>query len=539
MRVLVWTVLIALLATSSADADRRRRKPATTAKAKKDKKSKKDEKPAPAPRAPGPHDAEVKKLLDSIVTATGTERDRLVKKLDALAGKAVPAIGEWLQREHEFDDALRRKVLEDIHADVPDKKGRFTPTRVTKKEQQADEQVDWLASLDKADPHDGATGEVYADVAAIRALAASKKVEAAQVIFDTAFGDTMLYRDECGRYLRKMEPYSIPALTFESKSRKRDRHRYANWQLERLDRQEPEKALSAATGDEQLQAAILGVFLETHHREAVHAVWAYVDNNSPLVRAAARRTWMGYITGPAPRPAPRHKLKLPGGKLTKKPKPLWLTYRELADNELRKAANELLHEDYKIAEQGIGDDDPKVRIEPIDQVEVTKRLFAYFDGERAKHDAAQWQAAKAKSDKGDLAGAATMLDQLVAQTPDRKERTQMAAIYASYGKQLENASKWSEAAAAYSKAYGLDPQQSSLAAHHYALGKALETKGKDGGPDYRAAVALDPSYAPARQAADRIESAHSRPIWMLYAAVGAGLLAMLLFGAAMLRRRAS
>ena len=53
---------------------------------------------------------------------------------------------------------------------------------------------------------------------------------------------------------------------------------------------------------------------------------------------------MAYITGPPPPPAPMKKLVLPGGKLTKKEKPLWLTYRELADNELRKARNELLHD---------------------------------------------------------------------------------------------------------------------------------------------------------------------------------------------------
>ena len=172
---------------------------------------------------------------------------------------------------------------------------------------------------------------------------------------------------------------------------------------------------------------------------------------------------------------------------------------------------------------------------------MTKRLFAYYDGERTKRDAAQWQAAKAKADGNDLAAATTMLDQLIATNPERAERAEMAKLYLAFAKQLETAQKWSEAAAAYSKAHGLDPKQPTLAALHFSLGKALEATGKDGGPDFRTAIALDPEYAPAKaaaRAADRDDVAGAnKPQWMLYAAIGAGGLAMLLFGAAMMMRR--
>ena len=59
----------------------------------------------------------------------------------------------------------------------------------------------------------------------------------------------------------------------------------------------------------------------------------------------------------------------------------------------------------------------------------------------------------------------------------------------------------------------------------------------DGGPDFRRAIALEPDYAPARTAAREVAAA-ARPSWMLYAAAGAGALAMMLFAAAMIRRRA-
>jgi tetratricopeptide (TPR) repeat protein len=237
------------------------------------------------------------------------------------------------------------------------------------------------------------------------------------------------------------------------------------------------------------------------------------------------------------------KLMLPGGKLTKKEKPLWLTYRELADNELRYAANELLHEDYPIQDpMSLDDKDDPRNLVKINLQEVTKRLFDYYDAERAKLDAAEWAAAKAKADAGELATAIAMLDRLIAANPERGERDHMATIYLAWAKHLEQKQQWADAAAAYSKVHGLDPKGAkateALAAHHYTLGKALEAQGKDGGADYRAAVALKPDYASAQTAAKRVETA-DRPVWMIYGAVVAAALAAMLFAVAMMRRRAA
>jgi hypothetical protein len=506
---------------------------------------------ASAAAAPGPDDARAVAILERIVAGPDTAaRKAAITELTQIAPRTIDAIGAWLQREHRSDVAERRTVLVEINASVPDKTGKFSqPARPTGKELKADDDLDWQAALLALDPAPAAATEAIADDAAIRALAETRDVHAAQLIFDAAFRpDTMIYRDECGRYLRKMEPESIPALTAESMAKDYDRRRYATWQLERLDRQEPGKALDAALGDEALTIAILDVFRRTHHREAVHAVWRRVDADSPRVRAAARAAWIDYITGPPPPPAPVAKLNLPGGKKTKKPKPLWLTYRELADNELRKAANELLHEDYPLEDPTLEDEEDdrprKSKTVKVDLEQLTQRLFGYYDGERAKREAAEWAAAKARSEAGDLAAATALVDRMLAANPDRGDRgarAEMARLYVAWGKQLESKQRWADAAAAYSKAHGLDSQGTSakdaLAAHHYTLGKALEGQGKDGGPDFRRAVALKPDYAPARSAAREIASA-DRPVWMLYAAAGAAVAAMMLFAAAMMRRRA-
>lgn len=502
---------------------------------------------APEPRKPGPDDAKAVAVLEKIVAGPdAAARKAAIAELAKVAPTTIEAIGEWVARPHQTEQADRRKVLAEIKAAVPDKTGRFnTPPRQSGKELQADDEIDWLEALLEADAALTGLGEVIADVAAIRALAATRDLGAAAVMFGIAFGeDSIIYRDEVGRYLRKMEPYSVPALTREAAAGKGpERQRYATWQLERIDRQDPLKALAAAAGDERLMVGVIEAFRATKLREAVHAVWTKIDDDSPRVRAAARAAWMDYITGPPPKPAPRKKLTLPGGKLTKKEKPLWLTYRELADNELRKAANELLHEDYPLEDETSLDDKPvATKSEKIDLEAVTKRLFAHFDGERAKQEGAQWAAARVKADAGDLQTAAAMLDRLIATNPERGERAEMAKVYARWGKQLEDKQQWAEASAAYSKAHGLDPKGTGatdrLAAHHYALGKALEGQGKDGGPDFRRAVALKPDYAPAQSAADRASSS-GRPTWMLFAAVIAAAIAMGLFGIAMLRRRAA
>lgn len=505
-----------------------------------------DPPPRSSPAASSPPATPVSPATQAVLDRIGKGDKAAIGELTKVAPTSVAELGTFLRRAHTASVDERRGVLASFEASVPDKKGRFVvPQRKTAKEEQALDDLDWLAQLQKIQAQSPAVTETMTDVAVIRALSTTQDINAAQILFDSAFWDeTMIYRDEVGRYLRKMEPYCIPALMRESQSRNFDRKRYSNYQLERLDRQEPGKALGAATGDESLVMAILDVYRATKHREAVHAVWGKVNADSARVRAKAREAWSAYIEGPPPPPAPMKKLQLPGGKLTKKEKPLWLTYRELADNEVRKQSNDLLGTDYPIVDPTLDDSDEGKRPKTapkIDLVSVTKELYAYFDKQRTDANAKQWAEAEAKAKAGDLAGATTLLDRLLAANPDHGSKAQMAQVYLAYGKELEAKQKWPEAAAAYSKAQGLAPTGpdavQALAAHHYTQGKALEAAGKDGGPDYRKAVALRPDYATAKAAAVRVGGG-SRPVWMLYAAACAAILGLGLLGAAMVRRRA-
>ena len=472
----------------------------------------------------------VHELLAAISSApSAAAREAAAKELTAIGAPAVPTLATFLARDRASSSDARHDVLKSIHASVPDKTGRFsTPSRQEAKEVKADDALDWFASLVKLPLDTAGLGDVLADVAALRALAASKDMAGAKAIFDVSFApSTMMYRDECGRLLRAMQPYSIPELIRAAQSQHGDgdRARYANYQLERIDRQDPDKALASAATDEILLVAILDAFRETHHREAVHAVLTMIDNDAPRVRAAAREAWMAYVTGPPPPPAPKKKLVIPGGKTADKETALWLTYRELADQELRTQSEDLFGET-------IGEH------EKYDLEALSKRIFAFHDGERKKREDVEFAAGKTKADAGDAAGAAQVFDRLLAANPERPERAQMAKTYLALAEKLEQAQTWPDAAAAFSKAQGLDPSGPSanhaLARYHFALGRVLQAQNKDGSAEFRAAAVLEPTFTEAKKAA--VEPPKKMP-WLLFGGIGAGGLAILLFIGGVMRKQ--
>lgn len=481
---------------------------------------------------PGPARADdaarVGELLTSIEAGQG-DRAAALTELTKLAPRNVPAFATFLGRARTATIDQRRAVLRAIKASVPDADGKFeTPKRQKAEQIRADDEFDWLAALAGVDPALPGLGAVWADIAAVRALTATGHIDAASVIVDTAFGkDTMIYRDECGRRLRQMAPYSLPPLTIASQATDKARARYANFQLERMDRQEPGKAMEATAHDEELRVTLLEAFGKAHHREAVATVFKFVDDDAPRVRAAARAAWLEYVSGPPPPPAPKIHLQLTGGKKDRKLTALYLTYRELAVIELERASEELLG-------KPVPDD------ATIDPVAVSKEVFAFHDGERAKRDGERFRAAVDKARAGDLAGAAAGLDQLLAENPELSNRAEAAPHYLALAREHEQAGRWREAAAAYGKAFGLAPDSpdavAAEAGREYALGKELEAAGKDGGPNFRRAAALRPDYAPAKAAAARTTPTARKP-WLLWSALGGGGLALVLLVVGFTRRR--
>jgi hypothetical protein len=155
----------------------------------------------------GPAGERALSLLDAIARRQpAAARLETAAALAQLAPDAIPELQAFLARQRRSNEAGRREVLRAIKADVPTKDGRFRPPGRGQEKVNMGDDFDWLAALVELD-HRAGLGEVIADVAALRALAASKSSRGAAAILDFGFTDDgLVYRDECGRQLRKMAP---------------------------------------------------------------------------------------------------------------------------------------------------------------------------------------------------------------------------------------------------------------------------------------------------------------------------------------------
>ncbi len=492
-----------------------------------------DEPAPPAPTDPPPARS-VDQLLELLHgPGSADARNAAVNELTAHGAAALPALETFMKRERSTTLAARRAVLSRIGASTPDKNGKFhNPGRSTTDQRKKDDEVNWLAELLALDAKSAAVADVVADVGVIRALAGMPNVNAADLIFRIGFtSDTMIYRDECGRQLRKMAPYSLPALVRRAAIDKKysSARRYATYQLERMDLESPKKAVRASAGDERLECDLLWTYGDAGFRQAVAEVLSHTNDDSPAIRAAARKGWNAYITG-HPKEAPKRKLSLPGGRTTDKEQPLFLNYKELADIELRRTSEEVLGEA------------PKRRAK---LKEMTQALFDHWDQERAAAAGKRVDAALKKADGGDLAGAVADLDEILAaeETTDRGPR--VAAVYFRRAGELEKAKEWRAAARAYSKAQALDPKgdnaTDALAGHYYTLAQAVKADGGDASSLLAKAAELQPRAKSGSSHPGRTMPGDDAdgPTWMLYAGVAGAAAALLLLVLGLRMRRQS
>ncbi len=421
---------------------------------------------------------------------------------------AGPSPQSVLTRTRSSSLEQRRAILVELGVPVPDAKGLFQvpKERQTEAQKKSDDERDWLEEL-KAVKDSPAKQDVVTDINALRELTTSQDPGAAMVILQFAFSpDGMIYRDECGRLLRKMSPYSLPALIRGSQGDKNaDLRRYANYQLERMDRQSPFKALRDAPND-LYKIETMKAFAETQFREAVYAVMGELDNDNPQLRVAAREAWMKYIAT-NPHPVPKRKLVLAGGKQSEEEVPLWYNHRELMNEALSRKLQEV---------RGVR---PKAG---TTLEAMSADLFAYYDDKRAKALDARLDLALGHAKDGKLEAAVAEFDRILARDPGYGRRAEMAAHYLAYGDQLAEAKKWREASAAYGKAHSVgapDVAQTALGKHYYARGREREKQGEDATTEFARAREVDPG-----------QHAHgSESSWMLYvglcgAFAGLGLL---------------
>src|SRR6202012_1600530 len=121
----------------------------------------------------------------------------------------------------------------------------------------------------------------------------------------------------------------------------------------------------------RVRSEIIHAYGDTRALDAVEAILGQVDSPAHRVRREARWTWLRYVTGKAPPPAPKRKRKLPGGHAESEEKPDYLTYREIALLALQKQREAITD----------AAPDPNASAK-----QLPDELFGYYD---AKH-AAEW-----------------------------------------------------------------------------------------------------------------------------------------------------
>jgi hypothetical protein len=352
-----------------------------------------------------------------------------------------------------------------------------------------------------------ARAEAAETVKLMRAIAASRRLEAVDPIFKLAFEYDGVFRDECGRAIRSMDSYAVPRLIElvhqpnAGKTSMAKQRRYAAYQLDRMDRQRPQKAISTAP-DDRVRAEIIHAYGDTRALDAVEAILGQVDSPAHRVRREARWAWLQYVAGKAPPPAPKRKRKLPGGKEEAEEKPDYLTYREIATLALQK----------ELAAINNAPTDPNATAK-----QLTDELFAYYDKKRAAEWDGQFAAAKAKEERGDVKGATDDYGWILAHDPNYAHRAEMAHAFAHSGDSWRDQGDVPRALGYWRQAIDLAPDgpDARYAGARVALYDGLEAL-KSGHADvgaFKRALTLDPSLQEARAGLSRAEWMQARRRW--------------------------
>ncbi len=331
-------------------------------------------------------------------------------------------------------------------------------------------------------------------IATIRALAATRRAEAVAPLFQLAFTSDGVFRDECGRQLRAIGDAAVPGLVrrqYAAGSPGKQR-RYALYQLDRMDRARPRKAIEAAP-DDRIRAELLHAYGEVRALDAVEPVLEQIGAQGHRVRREARWAFRRYVEGPAPAPAPRRKRRLPGGKAEAEERPDYLTYREVAELALGKRAAEL----------GIAAPEPHTALQ------LFEGLVARDDAERAAEWERAFLTAREHADAGDVAGAVGEYEWVLAHDPTTSRRAEMAPAFARLAELRGDAGRNDEAAGLYRKASalaadGAEASRYAAAAEYLDAQRALG-RGRLDEQAYRRVIALDPGHERARDALRRVQ----------------------------------
>ncbi len=464
-------------------------------------------------------------ILLEIVAADKTDFHNKVAQAAKIDAQNQLILNETnaFERKRDSNAKDRVTILKAIGASIPNKKGRFTRAE--------NPDLNWLEELQKQ-PASPAVEDLILDVLTIRGLTRSKTDSAIEQVFRFGFSaQGSIARDECGRYLRRASPQSIPTLTKTAHEPKNStQRRYARYQLERVGAGLPENAFAQTKDDQQLSLRLLNAIAVHRNRRAVYVLMDLISHPDPVLRKEARRVLLSYVSGPKPPPAPKRRLRIPGGKFSPKKLPLWFDAREMATIEIEK----------KLA-QIVGDTQGQKQSQRQDKTitDTTEALFAAIDTRRQQAALSRLQntlQTNSKPTKETMSVVDSALFEL-GQTLNPTQAATAARFYASYGEELASNKDWRAAGNAYAKALALSgPGSEDSSGNKRQWQKAYQTaltKGLGKNPTNH----VDSGVIAADAQSQNTRSTNNRSVpWMLYAGIALGLLSFVVLGIGVIRR---
>ncbi|MEZ4381622.1 MAG: hypothetical protein R3A79_09750 [Nannocystaceae bacterium] len=431
-----------LAADSDGDGDdapskgRTRRRPGKGKAAKSKRAKEKEAAPPPPPPRPPQTEAEFEAAVAAL--RSGPVEDVAIPANNlALAGPELwPSIRERLLAPRKSRKVDYRALLDIIGGDVPNRYGHFDRAWKRAHGYEVKLSEDWFGDLLALSPRKigrsfhGIYRDVVLESALLQAAAtigASRPDLADEVtatLLDAAYIHEGTFRDEVGRAIRKVGDPAIPELVRSSQRPPLDkeddrfetpyrRAEYAEYQLDALDRLQPQRAVQAALEDPHLLAAILAAYGERRFPDAAEVLLRYVDAGIPRIRKAAREGFLAFVTGPAPAPE-RKVLRLLGGKTSSAK--AGQTYRDTAAIAIRERleadAPDLVEEPCSIRLPEGGRDESCER----QPERHTHAYLAFLDARRAAEEEASIVAALAHDE---LSETITALDRLLVANPTR------------------------------------------------------------------------------------------------------------------------
>jgi hypothetical protein len=295
---------------------------------------------------------DVEALIRAVRSAPRDELEGPARRLAAADTRTWPELRTALLAKRTAPKGDYRSLLRVIGGDVPNRYGYF---RLHWKRAHGHAVVlseDWYEDLLAVPRSKVSRGlrKVYRDcvlqTAMLRAATAigsdpDLTADVVATLLDVAYLHRGTFRDEVGRAIRRIGDEAVPHLiraAIDPPKRRNDddvevkKAAYARYQLDRMDRLHPTRAVAAVRQSPRLLADVLTAYGNARSGEAATVLLDHADAPSPRVRTAAGEAFLAYVTGPAPRAVQRTVRLLGGG--TKKTR-AYLSYRQRAAIAIR------------------------------------------------------------------------------------------------------------------------------------------------------------------------------------------------------------